>query len=153
MASSCADRSSSAASAFGYRPTRFASTDNVPAFSGYAGQREALLDAGVRLYEFKPHPAMRKQLIDRYPRLADMDPVFALHAKSLVIDYRIVYFGTFNLDPRSANLNTEVGVLADNRQLARQVKSSIERDILPGEQLVHDASLQSRPGGQPSASA
>lgn len=108
-----------------------ASTDNIPAFSGYSSQREELLAAGIELYEFKPRPALRKELIDRYPSLADRDPVFALHAKSLVIDDRIFYIGTFNLDPRSANLNTEVGVLADNDTLARQLSASIERDIRP----------------------
>jgi len=108
-----------------------ASTDNIPAFSGYSSQREDLLAAGVELYEFKPRPALREELIDRYPSLADKDPVFALHAKSLVIDDRIIYIGTFNLDPRSANLNTEVGVLAENEELARQLGASIERDIEP----------------------
>jgi len=108
-----------------------ASTDNLPAFSGYANQRQSLLEAGVELYEFKPRPAIREELIDRYPSLAARDPVFALHAKSLVIDGRIFYIGTFNLDPRSANLNTEVGVLADHQALAHQLSASIERDIEP----------------------
>jgi phosphatidylserine/phosphatidylglycerophosphate/cardiolipin synthase-like enzyme len=48
-----------------------------------------------------------------------------------VIDDRVVYIGTFNLDPRSANLNTEVGVLAENEELARRLSASIERDIRP----------------------
>jgi len=109
-----------------------ASTDNIQAFSGYHSQREALLDAGVELYEFKPEPLIRDQLIDRYPRIAGNDPIFALHAKSAVIDGRIAYIGTFNLDPRSANLNTEVGALVENEELARQLTNSIERDILPG---------------------
>lgn len=108
-----------------------ASTDNIPAFSGYASQRQDLLEGGIELYEFKPRPAMREELIDRYPRLADKNPVFALHAKSLVIDDTTFYIGTFNLDPRSVNLNTEVGVLAENEKLARQLSASIERDILP----------------------
>ena len=108
-----------------------ASTDNIQAFSGYSSQREELLAAGIELYEFKPRPALREELIDRYPSLADKDPVFALHAKSLVIDDRIFYIGTFNLDPRSANLNTEVGVLGENEQLARQLSASIERDMKP----------------------
>ena len=108
-----------------------ASTDNIQAFSGYHGQREDLLEAGVELYEFKPHPAIKEELIDRYPRIAINDPVFALHAKSMVIDDKTVFIGTFNLDPRSANLNTEVGMLADSVELARQLTASIERDIAP----------------------
>jgi len=108
-----------------------ASTDNIQAFSGYHGQRDDLLEAGVELYEYKPHPAIKEELIVRYPQIAVNDPVFALHAKSMVIDDRTVFIGTFNLDPRSANLNTEVGMLADSVNLARQLTASIERDIAP----------------------
>lgn len=109
-----------------------ASTDNIQAFSGYQGQREELLAAGVELFEFMDEPSIRDQLIDRYPRIADNDPIFGLHAKSMVIDGRIVFIGTFNLDPRSANLNTEVGMLVDSFEIGRQVTASIERDIAPG---------------------
>jgi len=109
-----------------------ASTDNIQAFSGYQGQREDLLEAGVELFEFMDEPNIREQLIDRYPRIADNDPIFAIHAKSMVIDGKIVFIGTFNLDPRSANLNTEVGMLVESRELARQVTESIERDMAPG---------------------
>jgi putative cardiolipin synthase len=109
-----------------------ASTDNIQAFSGYQGQREDLLLAGVELFEYMDRPSIRAELIDRYPRIADKDPVFAIHAKSMVIDDEIVFIGTFNLDPRSANLNTEVGILVESLELARQLSESIERDIMPG---------------------
>jgi putative cardiolipin synthase len=108
-----------------------ASTDNIQAFSGYASQRKRLLEAGIEIYEYKPHPALRKTLLERYPKITENDPVFALHAKSLVIDNEVMFIGTFNLDPRSANLNTEVGVLARNKQLSQQLTSSIEQDIRP----------------------
>ena len=49
----------------------------------------------------------------------------------MVIDDKQIYIGTFNLDPRSANLNTEVGVLIESPELAAQLKHSIERDIRP----------------------
>ncbi len=106
-----------------------ASTDNIPAFAGYSSQRADLLEAGVEIYEFKSNPAIRDELI--YPRLAKYGPSFGLHAKSMVIDDESLFIGTFNLDPRSTNLNTEVGVLIDNRELARQLTLSIERDIQP----------------------
>ena len=93
---------------------------------------EDLLDAGVELFEFMDDPNIRKELIDRYPSIAESDPIFAIHAKSMVVDNKIVFIGTFNLDPRSANLNTEVGMLVESRELARQVTASIERDMLPG---------------------
>jgi putative cardiolipin synthase len=108
-----------------------ASTDNIQAFSGYASQREELLLAGIEVYEYKAYPAIRKELAGRHPAIDKNNTVFALHAKSLVIDDKVIYIGTFNLDPRSANLNTEVGVLITNEELAHQLTASIERDIRP----------------------
>ena len=109
-----------------------ASTDNVQAFSGYQRQRKDLLQAGVEIFEFMPEPNSHAQLVERYHRISHHAPIFGLHAKSMVIDDEIVFIGTFNLDPRSANLNTEVGMMARNRELARQVAFSIETDMLPG---------------------
>lgn len=107
------------------------STDNLLAFSGYSKQRKQLLRAGIEIYEFKPDPLIQKSLIDRYAKLEKTAPIFALHAKTLVIDGERLYIGTFNLDPRSANLNTEVGVIIDNRQLATQVERQIELEMHP----------------------
>jgi putative cardiolipin synthase len=108
-----------------------ASTDNLQAFSGYRKQRRKILKAGIEVREFRPEPAVRRELIERYPRLAKESPTFAIHAKSMVIDGETLFVGTFNLDPRSANLNTEVGVLIDNPELAIKVERNIERDMLP----------------------
>jgi len=108
-----------------------ASTDNLMAFSGYQKQRQRLLEAGVELYEFRPDPAVQLELLRRYPRLQERQPVFALHAKSMVIDGQTLFIGTFNVDPRSANLNTEVGLFMDSEALAAQLAASIERDMRP----------------------
>jgi putative cardiolipin synthase len=107
------------------------STDNLAAFVGYFKQRRSLLNAGIELYEYKAHPQIQADLIERYPVLAEKNPIFAIHAKSMVIDGKQIFIGTFNLDPRSANLNTEVGVLIESETLARQLTQSIERDIRP----------------------
>lgn len=108
-----------------------ASTDNLQAFSGYQKQRRSILKSGVKVFEFKPDPAIRRQLIERYPRLEKKAPVFAIHAKTMVIDGATLYVGTFNLDPRSANLNTEVGALVRNTVLAGQVERNILQDMAP----------------------
>jgi putative cardiolipin synthase len=108
-----------------------ASTDNLMAFSGYQKQRRSILKSGIKVYEYKPDPAIRTELMERYPKLAKEAPVFALHAKSMVVDGELLFIGTFNLDPRSANLNTEVGVLVRNTRLAVQVERNIEQDMLP----------------------
>ena len=108
-----------------------ASTDNLQAYSGYQKQKQRLLDLGISLYEFKPNPGIHRHLIDRHEQLGKTSPIFALHAKSLVIDNRITYIGTFNFDPRSANLNTEVGVVIDDSKIAHQVAQVIRRDMQP----------------------
>ncbi|MCP3872028.1 MAG: phospholipase D family protein [Desulfobacteraceae bacterium] len=108
-----------------------ASTDNLQAFSGYSKQRKKILAAGIEVFEFKPNPKIQQELIERYEALKKSIPTFAIHAKTLVIDGEVLFVGTFNLDPRSANLNTEVGVIIKNRNIAIKVEQSILKDMLP----------------------
>jgi putative cardiolipin synthase len=108
-----------------------ASTDNLQAFSGYRKQREQLLAMGLRIHEYRPDPAVQTAIMQRYARLRDKAPVFALHAKTLVVDRRAVYVGTYNLDPRSENLNTEVGVVIHDAAQAARVAAAIEVDMRP----------------------
>ena len=109
-----------------------ASTDNLQAFSGYRKQRETLLKMGLEIYEYKPDPEVQRQLMQQVVAKNAASPVFALHAKTMVVDSEIVYIGTFNVDPRSENLNTEVGVIVKNAGLARAVEAKIETDMQPG---------------------
>lgn len=109
-----------------------ASSDNIQASSGYRNQRDSLLKMGLGIYEYKPDPEVRRQLIQHVVDAKDKPPVFALHAKTMVVDSKIVYIGTFNVDPRSENLNTEVGVIIHDEALARKVEAAIETDMLPG---------------------
>jgi cardiolipin synthase C len=109
-----------------------ASTDNLPAFSGYAQQRERLLALGVQVFEYQPAPRVRQQLIQRLTALPRVAPIFSLHAKTVVVDESTVYIGTFNFDPRSQNLNTEVGAVIADEALAREVQAAIETDMASG---------------------
>jgi putative cardiolipin synthase len=109
-----------------------ASTDNLQAFSGYRKQRESLLKMGLEIHEYKPDPEVQRRLMQRTLPGKGKPPVFALHAKTMVVDSKIVYIGTFNVDPRSENLNTEVGVIAHHEGLARTVEAAIETDMQPG---------------------
>lgn len=108
-----------------------ASTDNLMAFSGYRNQRDDLLKMGIELYEFKPNPAITKHLMHQEFTHQEKPPVFAIHAKTMVVDQQTVFIGTFNFDPRSENLNTEVGVIAQNTTLANNVQTAILTDMLP----------------------
>ena len=107
-----------------------ASTDNMQAFSGYRSQRKQLLKMGLDIREYKPDPANRNALFSRANPPA-VPPVFALHAKSMVVDGKIACIGTFNFDPRSENLNTEVGVVVHHAGLAQRLLAIMEADMRP----------------------
>jgi putative cardiolipin synthase len=44
-----------------------------------------------------------------------------LHAKLVVFDRRRVFVGSMNFDQRSFHLNTEIGLLIDSPELAREI--------------------------------
>lgn len=104
------------------------STDNYPAFAGYVKKRKMILDSGVNLYELRADPESIKSLVDRY-ELIDSDVIMGLHAKTAVFDRKRVFIGSFNLDPRSTHLNTELGLLIHSKPFAQQVAESILADM------------------------
>ena len=108
-----------------------AATDNVQAFSGYRNQRDQLIKMGIEIFEYKPDPHIKHALLKQNPAFYEKPPIFAIHAKTMVVDNKTVYIGTFNFDPRSQNLNTEVGVIVQNEDLAAKVQDAIETDIRP----------------------
>jgi len=99
-----------------------ASTDGVLAQSGYQKYRIKLLRAGVELYELKPN-AVKKSL--RRSKHAKS----GLHAKVYDFDRKAVFIGSFNLDQRSSNINTEVGVVYKIPELAGEVASRLEKGV------------------------
>lgn len=107
-------------------------TGNLQAFSGYRKQRDTLLKMGFEIFEYRPDPEVQSQLMQHLVKIKAKPPVFALHAKTMVVDSAIVFIGTFNVDPRSENLNTEVGVIVHNEKLAHAVEAKIETDMRPG---------------------
>ena len=86
---------------------------------------------GLQIFEYKPNPDIQAQLFHRYENAKKAKPIFAIHAKTMVVDSETVYIGTYNLDPRSENLNTEVGVIIRNVQFAKMVEQSIQTDMGP----------------------
>ncbi len=109
-----------------------ASTDNLEAFSGYQRNRKALLETGVKVYEFKPDAKIRQRIMGdhMYKKLSNT-PIFSLHAKTLVIDNAITVIGTYNFDPRSANLNTESFTVIHSPHLTKNVKASVLHEMEP----------------------
>jgi putative cardiolipin synthase len=98
-----------------------AATDVSVVHAGYSKYREALVRGGVRLYELKP--ALEEK--DR-KRMGGSDA--SLHAKTFSIDRSRLFVGSFNFDPRSARLNTEMGVVAESPALASRLSQTLDRD-------------------------
>lgn len=108
------------------------SNDNLGAFAGYQDCRKKLLEAGVRIFEFKPDAAERyKIMTGELQEKMNFTPVFGLHAKSMVIDGKTTVIGTFNLDPRSANLNTECITVIRSQKISAGVLKGMEIEFQP----------------------
>ncbi|RYE57568.1 MAG: phospholipase D family protein, partial [Hyphomicrobiales bacterium] len=103
-----------------------ASTDGVPVHSKYQLYRKALIDAGVELYEIKPTVGAQLERRFRGPVGSSTG---GLHAKTFAFDRRIGFIGSYNLDPRSSKLNTEMGVLFDCPPLAKRLPEQLERNL------------------------
>jgi cardiolipin synthase C len=99
-------------------------TDVAAVHAGYAKRRKPLLEAGILLYE------MRRSA-DAAPRQAGLSGSAgtSLHAKTFAVDGRCVFVGSFNFDPRSARLNTEMGFVIQSPALARQIAAAFDTRI------------------------
>lgn len=105
-----------------------AANDVVAVHSGYAPYRAPLLQAGVRLHELKPHGPADNSLFGSSGA--------SLHTKAFVVDGQLGFVGSFNMDPRSAQLNTEMGVVFGQPEAVAELQALIDG------KLAADASYQ-----------
>jgi putative cardiolipin synthase len=109
--------------------TNSLASHDVPAVnSHYKKWRKPILESGAELYEIRHDAAIQQLVSDTPPTRAKF---MGLHSKAMVVDHERVYIGSMNFDPRSAQLNTEMGVFIESRGLARALAKLIERDIQP----------------------
>lgn len=109
--------------------TNSLASQDVPAVnSHYKPWRKPILEAGAELYEMRHDAAIQPLLSDTPPTHAKF---MGLHSKAMVIDREEVFIGSMNLDPRSALVNTEMGVVIRSRGLAEALAKLIERDLQP----------------------
>ena len=104
-----------------------AATDEPLVHVGYARYRHAMLDSGVDLYELSPSRTRHAQRLGLFGSSTGR-----LHAKTAVVDRRMVFVGSMNLDPRSASQNTELGVFIDSPELAAEMLRVINISRLQG---------------------
>ena len=101
-------------------------TDVAVVHSGYAKRRKDLLAAGVEIYEMK-------RAAQGGGRNKSMGPFgssgSSLHAKTFAVDGERVFVGSFNFDPRSARLNTELGFVIDSPALAQGIEKAFDEEL------------------------
>jgi len=93
-----------------------ASTDEPFVYFAYWSRLKALLDAGVQVLELSPSLSVERHRLGLFGHRQG-----ALHMKNAVIDDREVFLGSMNLDPRSAKLNTELGLIIESPEMAAQL--------------------------------
>ena len=98
-----------------------ASTDSPLVHTGYSRYRVDLLKLGVELSEMRPKLGQKRA---RFHPFRSSNA--SLHAKALVIDQKIVFIGSMNMDARSARTNSELGLVMRSAEIARQVSSILD---------------------------
>lgn len=120
----------------------FGSTDNLLAYSANYRLRARYIEGlGMEVHEYMPHPAGFAEVLPQHAELEELAqarmaegrqsrrPFLCVHAKSFVVDDHLAFIGSFNLDPRSENLNTEVGLLIEDPAVAAELKADILNDM------------------------
>lgn len=106
-----------------------AANDVIAVHGGYGKYRNDLLRAGVHLYEIRARAGSGGDRPEASSLFGSSGA--SLHTKAFVIDDARGFIGSFNLDPRSADLNTEMGVLFDDPALAVALRNEYLRLASP----------------------
>ncbi len=93
-----------------------AANDEPLVHTGYVRYRERLLQSGADVYELSPERTTAGKRFGTFGK-----SLGRLHSKTAAIDQRKIFVGSMNLDPRSASQNTEMGVVIESPQLAREM--------------------------------
>ena len=112
-------------------------TDVSPVHAGYSKYRNELLKGGAVLYELKPGSAVPPPDKDKDEDRARGLPgsgsrassAASLHAKTFAVDRERIFVGSYNLDPRSSKLNTEMGVVIESPALAGMLSKQFDTSI------------------------
>ena len=104
----------------------YEATDVSVVHAGYMKRRKALLQSGLELYELKHQSSGHLQKVGKNTFGSSGS---SLHAKTFSIDEKRVFIGSFNFDPRSANLNTELGFVIYSPKLAKEISGLFDKQI------------------------
>ena len=106
----------------------YESTDVPIVHSGYNVARVPMLKAGIGLYELKSSADadFRRKKRSLYRSKYST----SLHTKAFAVDDKYTFIGSYNVDPRSANINTELGVLIEDKALAKSFHNTFDNAML-----------------------
>ncbi len=121
-----------------------ASTDMPIVHAGYQHYRIPMLEQGIELYEVRP--VLGKPDAGGGSLKSPSSGQYALHAKVFVLDRRRVFIGSMNFDRRSMHLNTEIGLLIDSAELARQALARFDAIAQPANCYIPTLSAQNALG-------
>lgn len=105
-----------------------AAADHFYAYAfSYKNKKRYLRKFKWQIHEMKPNPADFEQMLRPIPGIERAENHYAcIHSKTFLFDDETVWLGSFNLDPRSARLNTEAGVIIKDPEFYELVKNKIE---------------------------
>ena len=98
-----------------------AANNQASVHGGYAPSRKPLLKAGVRIIEVRADAD-----ISGSEFMAASGAKATLHTKAFAVDRKEAFIGSFNFDPRSANINTELGVIIRSPAIAEELVATVE---------------------------
>lgn len=90
------------------------SSPNLPAYSLYLSDKKDILETGAKIYEFQDSNA--------------------IHAKTYIVDDRMSIIGSFNMDPRSEYIDTEIMLAIDSEEFTDYLLRIV--DLYKGTSLV-----------------
>jgi putative cardiolipin synthase len=103
-----------------------ASNDVAAVHTGYMRHRKQLLRCGVELYELNEQlKKVEGKLFTWLPGLSKS----SLHAKTMAMDKNTMFVGSFNFDQRSLNINTEIGIVFDDPEIAAASSNNFDKHI------------------------
>ena len=109
-------------------------TDVPAVHAGYAKRRKALLEAGIALFESRRIPVGTTA---KTAHLVRTSSASSLHAKTFAVDSKQVFIGSFNFDPRSSKLNTELGFVIASAALAQRVSAAFDAHVITRAYELH----------------
>jgi putative cardiolipin synthase len=101
-----------------------AANNQFSVHAGYAPSRKPLLKSGVKIYEVRPDARVAGAEF-----IAASGATTTLHTKAFIVDRKELFIGSFNFDPRSAHINTELGVIIQSPELAGRVAAAVDQNL------------------------